>query len=374
MSAIVDIPMDDAELIERLYEAPFQPDLWQSILTDLARLADAEGGLLSGVPFLPKIYINTPSLDPLCETVSSHSDRIEPGLERGIKLLPSDRFSLDRDLVDANGSSLVASYAKIFKDCGLGETVLTCIRVPTDHHVCLILPRRSNAPPLTAEHFRRLDLLQPHIARAIKIATKVEFEEIRNRHAALQTAGFAAAAVCPDGRALAHNTLFTRMGGQISLGPRNQVILGPRTAQESFEEALRATRLASIVERRSLVKRQVISLGHSDQGQLTLLHILPSSHLSRDLFTGLALILVAVPAISIKQVSSEIVESLFSLTGAEARIARALANGDDVRDIASHYGITTETVRRHLKNIYSKTGMSRQAELSATIAGLRLLE
>lgn len=55
------------------------------------------------------------------------------------------------------------------------------------------------------------------------------------------------------------------------------------------------------------------------------------------------------------------------LTLAEARVARRLAAGADLWSIAQQLEITRETVRTHLKRIYSKTGTCRQAELVALV-------
>jgi DNA-binding CsgD family transcriptional regulator len=67
----------------------------------------------------------------------------------------------------------------------------------------------------------------------------------------------------------------------------------------------------------------------------------------------------------------EIIQGLFDLTVTEAKIAREIAVGMEPGQIAAKFGISIETVRVHLKSIFSKTGFSRQADLAATIAGIR---
>src|SRR5262245_26164930 len=53
----------------------------------------------------------------------------------------------------------------------------------------------------------------------------------------------------------------------------------------------------------------------------------------------------------------------FSLTPAEARLALHLVAGETLRSAEVKLGITYETARSHLKNIFNKTGTCRQAEL-----------
>jgi DNA-binding CsgD family transcriptional regulator len=67
---------------------------------------------------------------------------------------------------------------------------------------------------------------------------------------------------------------------------------------------------------------------------------------------------------------------LYGLSRAEARVAVLLGRGLRLEQAAQHLGLTYETVRKHLKQIFSKTGTDRQAELIRTMTsgpgGLRL--
>lgn len=59
----------------------------------------------------------------------------------------------------------------------------------------------------------------------------------------------------------------------------------------------------------------------------------------------------------------DVLQSLFDLTPAEARITLALANGQSLGTIAQSHEATLQTVRKQLKLIFAKTGTSRQAQL-----------
>jgi DNA-binding CsgD family transcriptional regulator len=67
---------------------------------------------------------------------------------------------------------------------------------------------------------------------------------------------------------------------------------------------------------------------------------------------------------------------IFGLSRAEARVAVLLARGMRLDQVAATLSLTYETVRKHVKQILSKTGADRQAELVRTInlgpSGLRL--
>ena len=55
--------------------------------------------------------------------------------------------------------------------------------------------------------------------------------------------------------------------------------------------------------------------------------------------------------------------STLELTPAETRLAIALFKGQSVETYAKEIGISINTARWHVKQIYAKTGVKRQSEL-----------
>ena len=54
---------------------------------------------------------------------------------------------------------------------------------------------------------------------------------------------------------------------------------------------------------------------------------------------------------------------LFGFTNAEAQLAVALAQGKDLRQIASATGQSLPTLRSHLRAMFEKAGVKRQADI-----------
>jgi len=67
---------------------------------------------------------------------------------------------------------------------------------------------------------------------------------------------------------------------------------------------------------------------------------------------------------------------LYGLSRAEGRVVALLASGQRLDLVAENLGVTYDTVRKHLKQVFGKTGTDRQAELVRLLvtgpAGLRL--
>jgi DNA-binding CsgD family transcriptional regulator/PAS domain-containing protein len=61
--------------------------------------------------------------------------------------------------------------------------------------------------------------------------------------------------------------------------------------------------------------------------------------------------------------TTEVLEQLYSLTRAEAELVRMLSEGRSLEQVAAARGVTMNTVRSQLKQVFSKTDTKRQGEL-----------
>ncbi|NUT17542.1 MAG: helix-turn-helix transcriptional regulator, partial [Cupriavidus sp.] len=67
------------------------------------------------------------------------------------------------------------------------------------------------------------------------------------------------------------------------------------------------------------------------------------------------------------QTSVEVLRQLFDFTPTEASLALLMANGASLEDAAEALKVKTNTVRAHLRAIFQKAGVTRQAELVRTL-------
>lgn len=82
---------------------------------------------------------------------------------------------------------------------------------------------------------------------------------------------------------------------------------------------------------------------------------------------GPARLLTITPLPDARAVAADALHDLYGFTPAEARLARALADGSGLREGAARCGITHETARSYLKALFRKTGTHRQAQLVARL-------
>lgn len=100
-----------------------------------------------------------------------------------------------------------------------------------------------------------------------------------------------------------------------------------------------------------------------DDGMAWFIRIAPLDPPAQPATGGnLVIVLISDPSLPVKP-SISMLRQLHGLTYAEADILGRLTMGMRLQEIADELGVSVETVRTHLKAIFTKTGTSRQAEL-----------
>ena len=144
--------------------------------------------------------------------------------------------------------------------------------------------------------------------------------------------------------------------------------------------AVHTTRTTTICRRCS--SRALPSLGAQGTGGSTIvrrpgaqpplvLHVSPVVRREAEFPVGqvAAVVLVVDPA-GRAAIDPAVVAAVLDLTGMESRIAVLLAQGMSVRQIATATGRKESTIRSHVKHMFAKHGLSRQAQLVQLVRSL----
>ena len=166
---------------------------------------------------------------------------------------------------------------------------------------------------------------------------------------------------------LAANALVEGMVNLVHWRSADRVTLKDRRADEMLTEALARIALNDNGGVRSFPVRDSIT------DALMVGHVVPIRYSARDIFARSTAIFVLMPIAAPTSPPVELVMSLFDLTPAEARVARGLASGKTVDDLAGDNGVSANTVRVQVRGVLEKTGCQRQTDVVALLGGISVV-
>jgi DNA-binding CsgD family transcriptional regulator len=355
----------DAQLIDRIYECSFVPELWPSVLGELAKIATARVGFLflsNGDihDFMSSTEIGKEVLKPL--VVSgwvAHSERFAR-----LMAVRHSGFFPDSDIYTDKEKNADPFYRNLLYPRGLGWAVATTVPLPTGDRFSLNLEREHVRGPVERSAIQQLDELRPHIARSALMTARLQLERAQATSEALGRLGLPALVFDGAGKVLAANSLIEAKAAYVHWRAQDRLSLKDKAADQLWRDAIAAIYVSGRAGVRSFPVRS------SDAGETMVAHVIPIRLSVRDIFIRCAGVLVLTPVALPEAPPVELVQSLFDLTPAEARVARNLASGKTVDDIASESSISPNTIRTQIRGVLEKTGCSRQTDVIALLHGI----
>lgn len=354
--------MDISSIIDEIYEAAVVPDLWIRTLDRMATMSDAEGALLFTTGSDGARCISSPALASLMKDWGP-SGWIERDI-RCKRLLPlnGSRFLTDLDGFALEELDHEPFYTEFLRPRGLGWCAATTIRMPAGNLIFSI-EKAYRKGPVGRHVVEMLDTLRPHLARATLLSIRAGLGRTQATLDILQTIGIPAAVLTHNGRAMAANDHLLACAPAIKMGAGDQVLFTSPGVQRIFAEALAG------VEGKSTVKAgRSIAVPGGAEAAAQVAHVIPLRGAGRDIFCGASSLLYVTRLIQQKAPDVGLLEALFDLTRSEARVASLLVEGKSVEEIAVAQKVAQNTVRMHLKAVFTKTGARRQAQLVSLLA------
>jgi DNA-binding CsgD family transcriptional regulator len=211
-----------------------------------------------------------------------------------------------------------------------------------------------------------LDLLAPHLGHAYRIHCRL-VDARHEQHALREVMDRLPSGVIlldKDSRALLTNRSADQIlaladGIALDRGrPRLADAQQDRAFQELLEEAVRTRALRG----KSYGKTMSVVRPSGRRSYASMVGPLLAPPPGTSLREAVAILFIADPDGS--QISTtEVLEGLYDLTPAEAELLRLLAEGNSLEEVAERRGVTMNTARSQLKQVFAKTDTRRQGEL-----------
>jgi DNA-binding CsgD family transcriptional regulator len=356
----------DQQLIDRIYECAFGPECWPGVLDELARIADARGGYLLTVNKGSQKWIASETMRVAMEQTIS-GDWLRRG-NRLRRLFGARRcgFLTEYDVYTDAELADDPFYRDFLWPAGFGWAVGNAIPLPTGDTLVFGLERMKKRGPVEASIVQQLDPLHPHIARSALMSARLQLERARVASETLELIGLPALVFNERGKVLAANHLLEALTDHVRWQAHGRVLLTDPIADALFHQTIKTLDLENAVPVRSLVLRD------ADATATLVAHVIPICRTARDIFVRCAGMLVMTPVAPLQAPPVELVQSLFDLSPAEARVARRLAAGQTVDQIASIDGVSSNTVRTQVRGVLEKTGCRRQTDVIALLGGVAM--
>lgn len=352
--------------VDLIYESAVVPEAWPLALNSLCSMVEGFGAALLVVdPQKHLRYVATEAyarlLDRFEETMGAY-ENVRPGRVLARRYCG---FLSDLDVCTLQELDNDPIYYKFLRPNGVGWTAGTVIPVPQSDNLIFDFGRSTALTPFDRSHLNVLDQYRPHLARAALISARLGVERARLASEALSIVGLPAAVLDKVGRVLAVNSLFEGLAPRVAVAARDRIHLLNHVSGELLKTGLENLNCEANHIVRSILVPAIETF------PALILHVVPIKRAAHDIFAGAAVILIATPLSSCFAPTSELLNALFDLTPAEARIAQGIFDGKAVADLAGQFGVAVATVRNQLKGVLRKTGAHRQSELVAMLSVLR---
>lgn len=231
----------------------------------------------------------------------------------------------------------------------------------------LTLQHLERHGPMTQAEATVADLLAPHVAKAIELTRpfailKSRFQAVM---AALDRFHIGVFILSPKGHIILRNREADRildLKDGLSLDRSGQPVPVRETERIVLRDAI--SKVAATAGAEADRAETLLALPRLSGGDPFLAEVAPIRDRGVELdggFTG-AMMFVIDP-MRTDVVSTEGIQALYNLTGAESDTCRLVAEGLGTDDIADERNLTRETVRTYVKRILEKTGTKNRAQL-----------
>ncbi len=365
-----------SKLIGSIYDCVLDPSRWQRTLDEIKDAVRCSSSVLylfdrSHQKFL---MIKIAGIDerywqPLIIEYGPDMHRFVTADEASGRSIDEPRLMSQMPRAIVEGSRFIQEYLKPARVIDLLSLhlLLTPTRVAS-----LGMGRNERNGAIAQREIELAGLLLPHLRRAVMISDVLDVRLIERERTAEALDALRCGVVLVDTHAaiLHANSAAERMlrkdDSPIQASGGKFLAKAPSAARE-----LRAAINLATKDEASIGKTG-LAIGLTEAGEAPIFaHVLPLT--GSDLRTRLqpaaiAAVFIGVPHTD--QDAAATTAAAFGLTPAETRVLASLLGGRTLAATAATLGIAATTAKSHLENIFSKTGVSRQADLMRLATGL----
>lgn len=358
------------KVLDLIYDAAAENDLWPRALTAIADLTRSEGGILFGQSLsAERIYFDyNGRLSEECNRAYQARHMQNPWSQY-METKPIGQLVMSDAAISLSELQTTAFYDEVLRPQEVGHNGMMALAARDDFRAAFNLCRSVRRGPFDLEELRLLEWLSPHLCRSVALGFRID------GYVAMQRASFDALDRLADGvivldrkaRVLFTNAAARRIAEHGALRLQHPIATDSQAHSQRLSELIRTALQGSA--------GGTMSLPRDANGRP--LTILVSSIRSKELgrlsdagVKDAAVMLFVIDPANRRSIPLGQIMDAYGLTLAEARVALAASSGNTVAETAQSLGLSPNTIKTHLRHVFAKTGLGRQAELAGLIAAM----
>jgi DNA-binding CsgD family transcriptional regulator len=372
-----------SDLAHRIYDASVHPEKWNAVVATIAASLGASKGLLF-TPFLAPQHgglVFPVGIDEAALQLwaSSYIDKDVWALSAQARgLWRTGAVLRDHEMVPRDEFLASPFYREFLSTIGIGRVCVGVVfeGTPGLPAASLSIFRDAHEPAFDEADARWMSLLVGHVSRGLGLMRRLDSARLQNTSllgsydrlefgVALLNAGLQVLHLN-----LAAKRVIDRRDG-IGIGANKRLESKPGPGRRAgLAEWLAKIGETPIADQGHFLEecRVTRNLGRR-QYAVQCAAVLPASPWTAQSEEVRYVVFIIDPA-ALQLPSAARLVALFGLTQAQAKVAREFSKGGTYEQVARRLRISVETVRSHVKDIYPKTRVNRQADLVRLVLSL----
>jgi len=356
------------QILDLIYDAAGEHELWPSVLTAIADATRSEGGILFGQSVAAEqVYFDfNGRLDQECNRTYQERHMQNPW-SAAMEDMPVGRLAFSDEVVALSELENSDFYNDVLHPQGIGHNAMIALAARDDFRVAFNICRRKSNGEFGAIERKTLEALAPHLRRSVTLGFRL------TGYLALRKAAF--------------DLIEALAEGVVLMGPRGHVLFANNKAcsleGESTLKLKPSFTTWSAPHSRRLGRLVTATLGGGAGGMMSvpsfdrgrLLTILVVGLRSREMnilgeaqIRNAACAAFVIDPVRRGTVGTQQLMDAYSLTRAEARVAISALAGVTAAEAGDALGLSRNTVKTHLRRVFAKTKTRGHAELAALLA------
>ena len=362
------------QLIGLIYEAALDPDSWQAVLLHVSDIVNAAGTTLwvhdteSGGVYSESGGESFRSVRFDMEFSASYVDyyaQTNVWSKKGDLQLLEGAGILSSNLFDDTQLLSTEFYGDWLRPQGLFYSMGVLVAKSGSLAVKLSTLRSKNKGPFTEDDLAWYSRLAPHLKRACDMNRRLVNERLLTENSlALSRITQDVSGLCMLGLS-ATGTIFYANGFGEALLRESRWLTCRLGSLQSIEPDKNNALQVALRKTLELNRPHHLNLGGTNGNPHCCVTVMPVPERDPLNLTGFGVRLIVLIIDNTRQRVATVRQlmELFGLTSAEARVARAITQGEDIDYYAKVEGLKKTTIRTQLQSAMTKTGASKQKDL-----------